>query len=74
MTIVKCIEHGNSLGISIPAPYRRQLGLMKGDYVELDLKGDTITVRSLNGKQKKLRKGENVSGPGASYHRTPKHF
>jgi antitoxin component of MazEF toxin-antitoxin module len=72
MVIVKVIEHGNSLGISLPAAFRRQLGVAKGDYLQVECDGDIISIRSNNAKATTYRRSPTASGPGASYHRPSK--
>lgn len=63
--ICKLVTMGNSFGINIPAPFRRRMGLLLGDYLRMELDGDTLTIRSNSVKQTKIRKRTSGQGAGA---------
>jgi antitoxin component of MazEF toxin-antitoxin module len=61
--VAKVQQHGNSLAIVVPAAIRRHLALLRGAYVQLDLAGEVLEVRRLDGQT--IRAGKRTSNRGA---------
>jgi len=47
----KVQQLGNSLVVSIPATFARQLSLSAGDYVRISLDGDKIIIEKADGRE-----------------------
>lgn len=64
MITCKLVTIGNSLGVCIPAPYRRKLGVLKGEYLQVEMEGETVTIRSNSAKQTTFSNRSSRSGAG----------
>jgi antitoxin component of MazEF toxin-antitoxin module len=43
--IVKAFKHGDSIVMTIPAPYADVLGIGAGDFLQVELKEDALIVK-----------------------------
>ena len=43
--IVKAFKHGDSIVMTVPAPFADALSIGAGDFLEVELKKDTIVVK-----------------------------
>ncbi len=62
MKIAKLLKVGTSLAAVVPAAYRRELGWLQGDYVQLEIKGKTLVLKGLRENAVKTRKGSSSRG------------
>jgi len=51
LRISKVHRIGNSAGVTLPAAFCRALGVSVGDYMRLILDGDSISIRTVDGKR-----------------------
>ena len=62
MQIGKLTQIGKSVAAVIPAAYRRELGWLLGDYVEVAINERTIVLRNLKPDAIKTRKTTSARG------------
>ena len=57
---VKLIKVTRNYQITIPAEFRKRLGIKEGDVLSLELRGDTIVVRKVLRQRKRIRLGRKL--------------
>ena len=73
MYIGKVVQIGNALGVVLPAPMRRAMGVLRGDYVRIDEAEGEVTIRSNDAKKAILsRRKPLISSRIASQQHRPK--
>ena len=73
MHIGKVVQIGNALGVVLPAPMRRNMGVIRGDYVQIDEAKGEVTIRSNDAKKTPiLKRGDGRTSRIASQRHVPK--
>jgi len=49
--IRKAHDFGDSVGITIPSSWVKELGIKKGDYINLSKNGEKITIKKIEGQE-----------------------